>query len=545
MSKSANDAAAAASDVDTPPAGAALPRRPRRPIPTVPRLSSLCLDVISTKLERYPPSSLGMLSESEWENVVRRRHRKTAPRNQGGAGASQNAAAGKRSVGVLAEAKPPPSKGGLDGSGRITPAISSNAISAIEEACPHLSISTVVDNLIWKDCVEYKFKTGGQSRPRGLQYPWDISVERLRRSGDELLALLKPPSEGIKTGAIKLEEDTEGGGGGVTELDPYLMQKRYRTLDRAIQILSESPMNVPLLKASGVGKAVGKFIKQCGKVRARGEGGIPLYMVNVWEIRSTSPTVNNPTPSLAPIENLEDLRQSWMDVASSSGVAMSGCRLDTGDDAVGCSGRDKMTTVEQHQKDMVILQACKKWRHLYKALGERETNVKATRGARIRQIRENLETNRHKVGRIHTKLEGRPDERARKEAILNGSRGARARAIAAGRGQPVSGGSGKMQQIRAETKVASSRRVGVGNNAPDSERKPNAAFGFSVANSNTMQRKQMKPASFGASVAWASTTKRKIVAKPQEIALRGGKKMKLARAASSLQQQRQRANSRR
>ena len=45
--------------------------------------------------------------------------------------------------------------------GRRQPVLADKALHAIERHNPHLSISTKVDEMVWKDCCDYKFKRGG------------------------------------------------------------------------------------------------------------------------------------------------------------------------------------------------------------------------------------------------------------------------------------------------------------------------------------------------------------------------------------------------
>ncbi len=179
-------------------------------------LIALYPSVISANLERYPPDSLGLVSEMEWESIIRLRHKRTSPK------------AGS---------------GGLDGTGRIAPALSDRFLSEVEQANPQIAESAVVDQLVWKDCVEYKFKLGGMTRPKTLTYPWPILMEKIRRTGDALASMM--------------EKDAS--------------ERDEASVGRAMDKLTQFPMNIALLKATGIGKSIKKIIKS-----HRGESESPL-----------------------------------------------------------------------------------------------------------------------------------------------------------------------------------------------------------------------------------------------------------------------------
>lgn len=442
-----------------------------------PSLAMLCMATVASKIERYPPEALQSISDAEWESIVQVRHTKTAPKQSKQAGA----AAAKLS-------------GGIDGTGRAAPAISDKVMRSIEESNPHLAKSVKTDRLIWKDCVEYRFKAGAQSRPMALLRPWPILVERLQRSGSELLGLLKEPTSEER--GVKGDDDAR------------VREQRMRNLDRSIRVMSDAPMCVALLTASGVGKAVQKFIKGCSKMRPNGaeadEVYIPSYMVDVWTERQVSGMPGLPPASrvaMSPLQQLERLLQGWKDVASAQGVAVSqkgvkpsaaAPRASLPDD---CSGRGKKTSEQQHAEDMQTLQRCKSWRDLHAALVVREAKMMANHGAKMRQIRENLEADRHKTRKVTLKHSGR---KARHEAILSGQRGARA---AASSSSPFyGGGTSKMQDLRKESVIATSWRK---NGVAKVTKAPGPKFGASIASARAVSNAMKNPvtSSFGAAIA--------------------------------------------
>lgn len=159
-------------------------------------LVELCQTVIVNHLERFPAYAFSVCGEDEFEALIRLRHAKTAPKE---------------------------GTGGLDGTGRVAPAIGDRFMAEVEEANPHLADSELVDQLVWKDCVEYRFRTGGLTRAKALELPWPLLVER------------------IQTAAARV----------VTSLENH----------DALHTLERSVMNVPLLQASAAGKTVKKALK--------------------------------------------------------------------------------------------------------------------------------------------------------------------------------------------------------------------------------------------------------------------------------------------
>lgn len=240
-------------------------------------LSDLCLEAIAGSIEKYPPHCFSAIAEPEWEEIVRKKHRSTSPGQNKGDATSHAATStiNKAAIGPTAVkiSAPVILSGGLDGKGRTLPALAGKIIREIEDANPHLAKSAVADNLVWKDCVEYKFKSGSISRPRAFQYPWPILVERIKTSGDDLLGLLQPPPS--------REEERRGCS------EATIRRYREEVLVKSVQILGDSVMTVPLLSASGVGKSVKKFVKECKKLVVAEEGGhsFPRYMPDVTTAR--------------------------------------------------------------------------------------------------------------------------------------------------------------------------------------------------------------------------------------------------------------------
>uniref|UniRef100_A0A7S2URW4 Uncharacterized protein n=1 Tax=Attheya septentrionalis TaxID=420275 RepID=A0A7S2URW4_9STRA len=418
-------------------------------------LSTLCMEVIVTKLERYPSQALGALSELEWESIISMRHELTSPQNSGK---------------------------------RLAPAVSHKVMTAVESTNPHLAQSSRTDILIWKDCVEYKFRLGGPSRPACFKLPWPLLVNSLTKASSDLQGLLKPA-------------ETEQDEGKERAL-------RMRILHRSIRVLEESPMNVALLTATGVGKVVQKFIKASHKAADQ-----QYFPVDVWS-ESLSKLPSPQGVKFSPLQQLEQLLQGWKEVASSAGVGKDKTSKHTNEDATAVgsdSGKGRKTTQEQEMEDMTILQSsCSAWRHMFSALEQREAKMRASHGARMRQIRQTIESDRSRIRKVTLRAANpKPSKLAKQESILSGERGARAKSISTSSSSSsfMSGGTSKMQAIRQESAVASSwQKNGVA--------KPRSSFGASIANAHGV-----------------TDLRKKRATSSREVSLGNGKQLTLPRRA--------------
>ena len=206
-------------------------------------LASLCKAAIAKRLEKYPPQSLGLLPEAEWESIVEYKYHLTAPKHTLA-----------NTLGVNARPL---------SDGRMIPAISAEVMTKIEKANPHLSNSQITDELIWKDCVDYKFRHGGSTRPLLFRNTWPIWVQKCKNIGGELSALTIPP---------KIKDRTD---------DPLAQECNSRTdkLLHIIHVLGSIPMSKPLLEQSNIGKELNTFIKECHRVKKinHGKDELPLY----------------------------------------------------------------------------------------------------------------------------------------------------------------------------------------------------------------------------------------------------------------------------
>ncbi|GAX14555.1 hypothetical protein FisN_6Lh333 [Fistulifera solaris] len=339
-------------------------------------LVDLCRSVLVANLEKYPPEVFGLCDPEEWDCLIRLRHQKTQPRS---------------------------GSGGLDGSGRQAPALTEKILSQIEAHNRHLAESPVVDRLVWKDCVEFRFRREGMSRPRALRMPWPELVKS------------------IQTCLTTLEGDDENA----------------RSL--VMHLLRESPMNVSLLQATGAGKMLRKLVK-----RYKEDAIIPS----------------------SDIEVLEETLRSWKALAS---------------DGQGQQSPEDEVLL----KDMELAEKCWSWRQLFAALKERQDNLRACQGKKMREAREKLASDRPKVVKV------RPAS-AKQNSILERPSTVAKRAFNVA---PAS----KFSKIRQEAVQSHQRLI----QSPSKRGDP----------------------SFGDAVAFASATKKRKIEGRTQVALAGGKVM--------------------
>ena len=301
---------------------------------------------------------MGMLGEYAWGSIIKLKHERTAP----------------------------------DKGKRRTPAITERFLAAVEQENPHLAGSSIADKLVWKDIVDAKFPSNGLARPRGLLYPWPILVQRVARAGSDLLELY----------------DTKEVG-----------DKDKRNLERAVQVLFDTPMCVSLLQETEIGKTIKKFIKTTtSKKKTKAEE------LGIYTERSNK---SNAKP-MSPLQQLEDLLQSWKDMAAKSGVAI--------------HDSSRNAAVED-DGDLSAAESCLTWRDLFTLLQDRETHRRVNQGVRMRESRALRAKNQPKIVKV------RP-AKAKHDAILHRPVGSRFGSSIAS--LPPS--KNKFQTLRDESKVA-------------------------------------------------------------------------------------------
>jgi hypothetical protein len=410
--------------------------------PLFPRLSDLCRSVVVTSLERYPADAFSILDEDEWDSILRLKHERTRP---------------QRGV------------GGLDGTGRRHPAVTERYLLEVEDSNPHLEQSRAADLLVWKDVVEYRFKKGGLSRPRTLLYPWPVMVRSLNESGRTLTELLRHVVEDEGNSATAtVDERTKSG------------------VLRATECIEESPMDLCLLKESGIGKMLKKFLAKSRTVPA---------LAFLDEPYSGMGTKKQP-----PRTTLESAMQSWITMAESRGVKMN---PDSSSGVASVTRTNKST-----EDDLSEARTCHLWRELYHKLKAHDEERRNRQGEKMRERRQRLDSVRPKIVKVRhaTTKHNKILDRASGPQTAGGANSA-----------TTTSGNSKIQQLKMEASVTSTRR-----------RPPPSAVSSTGAAS--------KPrGSFGAAVAFAAvgktvTGKRKTapaVTTAKSVALAGGKRMKV------------------
>mmetsp|Transcript_4105 Transcript_4105/g.9899 ORF Transcript_4105/g.9899 Transcript_4105/m.9899 type:complete len:440 (-) Transcript_4105:1648-2967(-) len=402
----------------------------------IPLLSDLCLNSIVKDLERYPAAAFGIIDEFQWDSIIKLRHKKT---------------------------KPLKGKGGIDGSGRLHPAVTDKFMLEVEEGNPHLNESKIADLYAWRDIVEYKFKKGGLSRPKGLLYPWPVLLQQMEDSGKALADCLN--ILGRENNASGVENE-----------------KVMASTLHAIKIISESPMDLNLLKTTGIGKKVKKFLSKSTKLDFLDE---PYIYSSGKDIRKTPRTELNQT------------LQSWMDLAAESGVKMKAGEARAGGNSTTSTTAYILTAAKK----------CDSWRSLYHTLKIHDEDRRSRHGERMRERRRRLDTVRPKIVKVHRAS-------ARQEKMLSKSKFGGGYNPSQQASKP---GSAKMQELRMEALVTSTRRA------------PPTAIAKAAA------RKQASD--FGAAVAFASvgkkvTGRRKTAPVTKTVTLAGGKRMAVPDAKS-------------
>ena len=396
------------------------------------RLEELCTNVVVKELERYPAAALGILDEYQWEKILLLRHRKT---------------------------KPLRGTGGIDGKGRLHPCVTDKFLLEVEEVNPHLNQSKLADRYIWKDIVEYKFKKDGLSRPKGLLYPWPVLMKQVE------------DSERAFSDCIRVLVD---GAGGKDDNEDKIMA----CVLNAIKFLSESPMDLNLLKSSGLGKKVKKFLNKSTRLDFLDE---PYVWSSGKDVRKT------------PRTTLAATLQSWKDMAADCGVKMN-------DNETRSGGQKRCAMSISTSSMLSAAKKCDSWRSLYRTLKAHDEERRFRQGEKMRERRRRLDTVRPKIVKV------RPASTKQDKMLNRSSFGSGYNPFE----KTTPSGSAKMRQLRMEAKVTSTRRQ--------------------PPISNPVARKQTS--GFGAAVAFASTGKkvvgrRKTAPPTKKVILAGGKRIEV------------------
>jgi len=474
-------------------------------------LLDLTTQMVASNLEKYPPGALGILSEYQWDNIVRARvANKGIDSNLRAAAATINSVVDGSNKDKLmggsgwTKVKTSFALDSQSGKKQL-PVLSEKVLQSIEQHVNnvHISKSKMADELLWKDIVDYNFN-GIINRPTSLQIPRDLLIERLNGWSDSLLEIISPPKE---------ETDES------RSLQVISSNRRTHQLPIILQSLKNVPMDVTLLTDTNIGKSASKAAKVMKKLWKKVKNlsdsekeinllGYPFF----WRPMSEQNGNKIEVHTISQLEFLQQIIEDWKNMASDNGVELSAPPLKKKQKInafttipIATCGKDKKMSMKQHQIDMKLLNESPDWRSLYQSLCKREEMLKKSHGDRVRTIRDNLKKDRPKVGKVVLKkavgrvrggdlqsssgmmdqeyntesaaasglstLSSRAEKR---EAILAKSLGHRARQQQLSRNSSVFASSGKISQLKSETKVAASWQK-------SSHHNRHASFGASVA----------------------------------------------------------------
>mmetsp|Transcript_2235 Transcript_2235/g.2683 ORF Transcript_2235/g.2683 Transcript_2235/m.2683 type:complete len:434 (-) Transcript_2235:599-1900(-) len=414
-------------------------------------LATKCMKTIATNIERYPAETLGsILCEMEWENVVRLKYQMTAPQYQIQKRVGSN----------------------LLSDGRKFPVLNEKFIKDFEERNPHLAKSNVIDDLVWKDNVDFKFRKGGHSRPALFNEPWQMQIRKLKSISEELTGLV--------------EDDN--------------IENSKQVIRRILKELKVTPMTVDLLSQTGIGKVLKKTIRKIRQSQA---------------VQETSPGI---------LTQFEFLLDQWKQVA---GFSNSNTNEKNNESLACILGKRKETSDARHRKDVNTIKECDQWRDMYDALVKREQNLRNAHGEKMRKIRENLEVGRSKIGTAKTKQKHRSLDSKTRGINVNGNITAPSKVNVLRQGC-------KERRILIEGNGSLSKsHIAINTSfALSSRNKP--SFASSVANNTARKRRssQVRPTNAPASKAPKIVGVARSMVK-REIVLGDGKKLRLPKGMQS------------
>lgn len=331
----------------------------------IPSLAVLCRIVVTNHLERYTPESFQICDIYEWDEIIQLRHSMTQPNKKLTLLASGN----HNSNNNLS------CSNDIDGHGRLLPAISEKVLQQIEECNEHLADSIVADTLVWKDCVEYRFKRNvGLLRPPLLFEPWPILVQHIQTHCQTLSTIVVDDKmDDRDRAAVAMPAADE--------------------INEAIRVLQSTTWNVALLRDTGIGKIVKRLLKKIstGKkenIFTEKQSIILQQLLSGWMHLANT---NNTT-------GIYEWKE--MTTTATKTTTTSGKKLSSTDTATVTA----TTTISppNHEEDAMkcndlqLLEKCLSWRQLYQILEHRKGIIQATQGKRMREIRNNVRTFFHR-----------------------------------------------------------------------------------------------------------------------------------------------------
>ncbi len=353
-------------------------------------LASKCRKVIAMNLLRYPIDSFSSLSEMEWENVIKVKYNMTSPkRSQNSATASISTSTSTAATKMIGS--------NLLSDGRKFPLLTDKFIQDVEDKIPHFRKSKIVDELVWKDNVDFKFPKA--SRPFIFDEPWNYQTERCEKIVEEMKSYYADDRSNDDLGhsrnyhrEISREFSSSSISSNKSASNKPNDNPPKKKIAKIVDELQDINMSVPLLSTSGIGKALKKFMKAVRQLGSMDNSDNNMY--NHW------------------VPRLELILNNWKQMAKANGVAISSSSNNTNGHkfhhhqqhtVTSISGKSRHTSDEQHVQDVKDIQECHQWRDLFVLLVHRQENFIKAHGAKMRKIRDELEVGRPKIGLTRTK----------------------------------------------------------------------------------------------------------------------------------------------
>ena len=376
---------------------------------------------VATNLEKFPPGLIGILSESQWEDVVQARVKQkkmrpkrievhqVAPKLKDDASATTTAK--DNDDNKPGDKKPTIALEGRPGK-QLLPAVSEKVLLPIESHHNnvHLAKSKVADELLWKHIVKYSFS--GMNRPDSLEFPVTVLKEKLQDWSDQLLEMVKCPDS--NKNSIQLQMDSN---------------RHTHQLQYILKSLMHVPMDVIFLATMDIGKSATKaakamrklYLKQIKNDHDDPEAlllGYPRFWKPIcWDnhdkFQCNKLKKMGEINDMAYLELLQSILQDWKDMAARQGAVETTSKTTAPPNnkkrklvnggvssTFATCGKDKRVSTHQHQTDMELLHSSPDWRSLYQSLLKRQEMIKKSQGDRVRTTRENLEKGRPKVGKV-------------------------------------------------------------------------------------------------------------------------------------------------
>ena len=333
-----------------------------------PSLLHLTTQIVATNIEKYPAGLWGLLSESQWDQIIRARVAQKRPKR---ATANTNTTTQQldSNSGNKYNASP------RTGTSGLLPPLSAKHLSIIEQHPnnTHLATSTVADALVWQHILNYKFRENMMNRPTSLSVPLNYVEKRLRECADNLVRCVESKSISFHDFSMQCKQEDEQQRNNEqrrrlsdvlfndsedqsdnddqedNSLNEQLIQRQYKlhmkqtahqnfeTLKRTCITLSESPMNIQLLAETKIGKSVSKAVKNLTKMKRtceKNDRGVDIEIREIFWKRivkwnygggsdNSSKMQRDRVVELTLLDFLKKLLDNWKEMASDNGVGMS------------------------------------------------------------------------------------------------------------------------------------------------------------------------------------------------------------------------------